>query len=64
MLDKALCVGGECPLKQDCERWDVNTPCTPDCLGQSYFIRPPFVGGTCEHYEHIFRRDKEKDDGC
>lgn len=63
MIDICLCTGDSCPLKQDCRRWDVNTPCTPDCIGQSYFIKPPFVGGSCEHYEHIFRRGKEGEDG-
>jgi len=64
MKDMCLCCGGDCPIKQDCERWDSNTPCPAEPVGQSYFIKPPFVGGSCEHYEHIFRRTKEKDDGC
>jgi hypothetical protein len=62
MLDMTICVGGDCPLKQDCRRWEVNSPCSPDCLGQSFFIKPPFVGKSCEYYEHIFKRIEEKGD--
>jgi hypothetical protein len=60
MRDVTLCTGKDCPLKEDCYRWDGNTPCTPDCEGQSYFIRPPWTGEGCDNFVPM----KEKDDGC
>lgn len=56
MIDICLCVGDSCPLKQDCRRWDVNTPCTPDCIGQSYFWRVPWKEGKCEYFEPMAKK--------
>lgn len=64
MSDKTICKGGSCPIKKDCARWEVNSPCSPDCLGQSYFLRPPFEGKSCEYYEHMFKRIKGNGDGA
>lgn len=58
-----LCSGLGCPIKGDCAKFDGNNNCPEDCYGIAYFIKPPFVGSSCEHYEHIFRRGKEGEDG-
>jgi hypothetical protein len=60
---KYLCTGAGCGIKGDCGHWEGNNNCPEDCVGYAYYVKPPFVGGSCAEYEHIFRRAKEKDDG-
>ncbi len=49
MPDITMCSGEKCPLKQICYRYTAK-PSEP----QSYFVKAPVLGGTCEY----FWRDK------
>jgi hypothetical protein len=40
MADMALCEGDECPMKQQCKRWDKITP--PDPSYQTYILGTPW----------------------
>jgi hypothetical protein len=45
MPDITMCTGERCPLKQICYRHTA----TPSRY-QSYFAKPPVLGGTCEYF--------------
>ena len=63
MKDITLCRGLDCPLKQDCCRWEINTPCSPNCEGQSFFWQTPYKDGACDYFEPMSKALKEKGDG-
>ena len=45
MADITMCSGEKCPLKQICYRHTAK----PSNY-QSYFMKPPVLGGTCEYF--------------
>ena len=45
MPDIMMCSGEKCPLKQICYRHTAK----PSNY-QSYFLKPPVLGGTCEYF--------------
>ena len=46
MPDITMCTGVGCPLKETCYRYKAK----PNELWQSFFMKPPFEKGKCEHY--------------
>ncbi len=62
MQNITLCKGWGCELKEHCHRWDQNTPCTPDCIGQSYFWQIPYKDGDCEYFDPMSNYAREKGD--
>lgn len=48
-----MCSGEKCPLKQICYRYTAK-PSEP----QSYFMKPPVLGGTCEYFWRTEVRSK------
>lgn len=61
MPDITMCKGGDCPLKEYCERHTA-TPCE---YRQSYFVDPPYkkkMDGTDCAYYMSNRRFEENDE--
>ena len=57
MPDITMCTGVGCPLKETCYRYKAK----PDEYWQSFFMKPPFEKGKCEHYWEIKRgKNNEK----
>jgi hypothetical protein len=45
MADIAMCLGGECPVKEDCWRYMA-----PSSRWQSYLATPPYTEEGCEYF--------------
>ena len=45
MSDIAMCLGGDCPVKENCWRYMA-----PESRWQSYFQAPPFTEEGCEYF--------------
>ena len=46
MADSTMCMGRDCPLRDDCFRYRA----TPEPENQTYFMSPPFKDGACEMF--------------
>lgn len=51
MPDISMCTGVGCPLKETCYRYKAK----PNEYWQSFFMKPPFEKGKCDHYLEIKR---------
>lgn len=62
MPDITLCKGGDCGIKENCERYKAE----PNTFRQSYFINPPFTpkmdGTSCQYFEYYRGKFNEKKD--
>ena len=45
MPDISMCVGNDCPIKENCYRYKAKP-----CEYQSYFMEAPYKDGDCFHY--------------
>lgn len=57
MPDICMCVGNECPLKENCYRFTAE----PSYM-QAYFTDPPIKDGECEYYWPLKTQNNDRND--
>ena len=53
MPDISMCIGGDCPRKNDCYRYRA----IPNSY-QTYFVNPPFRDGDCKYFNKLLPGDR------